>query len=63
MVLHIHGGVFNDLRAFATPEEADKLEQEWCKNLDIPYDAEQRAKYYEEHEVDDDILRIDADVE
>ena len=63
MVLHIHGGVFNDLEAFATPEEADKLEREWCKNLGIAFDAEQREEYYEENEVDDDILRIDADVE
>ena len=63
LVIHICKGILEDVRAFLSDEDANKYEEELCKQNKIPYNPDEREKYYEENEVDDDILRRDVDVE
>jgi hypothetical protein len=62
-VIHISKGILVDVRAFLDEGAANRYEKKQCKDNGIPYDPVKREKYYEENEVDDDILRRDVDVE
>ena len=55
VIAHVFQGILSDVRAFAKEEDANKYEEELCKQNGIPYIAIERDKYYEENEVDDDI--------
>ena len=62
-MIHVFQGILSDARAFYTEEAANKYEEELCKQNKIPYNLDERQKYYEENEVDDDISRRDVEVE
>ena len=55
VITHVFQGLLQDVRAFTKEEEADKYEEQLCKENGVPYDTAEREKYYEENEVDDDI--------
>ena len=57
VITHVFQGLLQDVRAFTKEEEADKYEEQLCKENGVPYDAAEREKYYEENEVDDDISK------
>jgi len=63
LVIHIFRGVLEDVRAFLDDDAANKYEKELCNDEGIPFDPVNRERYYEENEVDNDILRRDVDVE
>lgn len=63
VLIWVCSGVVNEVRAFANPADADKLEEKWCKEAGIPFDREERERYYDENEVDDDILRWEITVQ
>lgn len=63
LVMHVQGGLLQDLRGFSDPTEADEYEKEQCKENDLPLDRDEREKYYEENEWEDEIYRYDMTIE
>jgi hypothetical protein len=63
VVMHVQGGLLQDLRGFSEPTEADEYEKELCKENGLPFDRDEREKYYEENEWEDEIYRYDMTIE
>ena len=42
VITHVFQGILQDVRAFVNEKEADKYEENLCKDNDVPYDAQER---------------------
>lgn len=63
LVMHVQGGLLVDVHGFSGPDQADEYEKGLCKQFDLPFDRDEREKYYEENEWEDEIHRYDMTVE
>jgi len=48
VVVGIWEAVLDEIEAFTTPEKAAEFEKALCKEYELPFDAEERKKYYAE---------------
>lgn len=63
LVMHVQGGLLQDVRGFSEPTEADDYEKQLCKENGLPFDRDAREKYYEETEWEDEVYHYDMTIE
>ena len=62
VVVGMMGGLIEDIEAFLNLRSADDHEKKLCQKYRIPYDEEEREKYYEKTEVEKEVYRYELEV-
>jgi hypothetical protein len=63
VVTHVSAGIHQGIHAFSKKKDADAYEKYLCQQNSVPYEAAARDQYYEENEVDDDIIQWTVEVD